>query len=166
MDVAKDEDMVDLIRFFDALDAAKACESLDAKEIPFIIEDFCKRKQGIDKFSEEPAIQLEIRVFPEDLERAKVCLREAMHLFPLPEITAGYESDSSDDDEVLSEAIICDEFSDAEAAKLALGDAGIWSSVRRAVDDEDGTVFYPVEVKGKDIERAVRVVDQWVESRN
>jgi hypothetical protein len=159
------DDMEELTTFTDAIDAGMACDCLDAAEIPFKIEDHSLRPEGYSNFRIGPLIRMTILVQKEVLERAKVCLREKMHLFPLAEIAEDYEGDSSDNDEVSSEAIICDQLSDAEAAKSALDDAGIWSAVRRLVDDEDGIVSYSVEVKGKDIERAVRVVDQRAESR-
>jgi len=65
---------------------------------------------------------------------------------------------------ILWTTIICDQSHDAEAAKSALSD--VWSTVHRIVHEEDGTVSSSVEVKGKDIERAVRVVDRWAETRN
>jgi hypothetical protein len=158
------EDTVELILFFDALEAAKAFECLKAAGVPFALEDYSERRQGLRDFQAMPAIQMEFRVRPEDLERAKVCLRDGMRLFPLPEVVEDSEQ-SFDDDEVLSEALVCDELSDSEEARTALTHAGIWSSVRRNVDDEDGCVSYCVEVKGKDIEKAVIVMNKWLESR-
>ena len=158
------EETVELIWFFDALEAGKAVGCLEAAAVPFVLEDHSERRQGVRDFREMPAIQMEFRVRPADLERAKVCLRNGMRLFPLPEVVEDSE-ESSDDEEVLSEALVCDELSDSEEARTALTHAGIWSSVRRSVDDEDGCVSYCVEVKGKDLEKAVIVMNKWLESR-
>src|SRR5580765_2945331 len=155
-------DMESLIWLTDAIEAGMACDFLDEAEIPFEIEDHSIRPE-YPSFRERAGIRMEIQVRKEDMERAKDCLREKMNLFPLPEIDGDLNDKSSDDEDVLSEAIICDELSDAEAAKGALDAAGIRGTVRRM--DEDGTVSYSVEVRGKDIERAVDIVNQWLLSK-
>lgn len=158
------EEMVELIWFFDALEAGRACECLEVAEIPFVIEDSSERQQGLHHPGEMPPIQMQIRVLPRDVERAQICLRAQMQLFPSPEVAEGSDELFSDE-EVFSEAIVCDESSDAEEASSALTRVGIWSRVQRSVDEEDGAVSYGVEVKGKNIEKAMLVINEWLESR-
>ena len=83
-----------------------------------------------------------------------------MHLFPEREV--GVVERGADGDEVLAQAAACEGPEDAEAVRIALTNAGIWSTVRKIVDDEDASyVTYSVEVNGKDIETAIGVVEQW-----
>ena len=157
------EDFVILNTFFDALDAGKACEHLEAEDIPFVLEDLSVRKQGVSRFEEGPAIQLDVFVQQEDLEQAKRCLRKAMHLFPEREV--GVVEHGGDGDEVRAQAAACETIEDAEAVRVALTNAGVWSAVHKIVDDEDESfVTYSVEVNGKDIEIAMGVVEQWGET--
>jgi hypothetical protein len=154
------DDLVVLNTFFDALDAAKACRHLEAEKIPFVLENLSVPQQGVNRFQEGPAIQLEVWVQQEDLERAKTCLRHAMHLFPEREVGAVEHGD--DGDEVLAQAAACEALEDAEAVRIALKSAGISSTVQKIVDDEDASyVTYSVEVNGKDIETAMGVVERW-----
>ncbi len=154
------DDLVILNTFFDALDAGKACQHLEAEKIPFVLEDLSVRRQGVSRFQEGPAIRLDVFVHQEDLERAKGCLRKAMHLFPEREV--GVVDHGGDGDEVLAQAAACEALEDAEAVRTALTTAGIWSTVQKIVDDEDASyVTYSVEVNGKDIETAIGVVERW-----
>jgi hypothetical protein len=154
------DDLVLLNTFFDALDAGKACQHLEAQKIPFALEDLSVPQQGVSRFQEGPPIRLDVWVQQEHLERAKACLRMAMHLFPEREV--GVVEHGGDGDEVLAQAAACEESEDAEAVRIALTSAGIWSTVRKIVDDEDASyVTYSVEVKGKDIETAIEVVERW-----
>ena len=164
-DVDSSEGLIVLNSFFDAFEAGQACQFLEEHEIPFVLKNFSVRLQGADRFREGPAIRMEVLISPEDLEQAKACLREKMGLFPEREIDERKEDNSTDDDEVLSQAIMCDALADAQSARDALSESGIRSIIRRMVDDEDGTVSYSVEVKDSEIERAIRVMDQWIGSR-
>jgi hypothetical protein len=159
------DELVVLHNFLDAYDAGRACQFLEERQIPFALKDFSVRLQGVNRFSEGPAIRLEVLVSSEDIERAKSCLREKMGLFPERETDERAESQSADEQEVLSQAIVSDGLEEAQSAKDALSEAGIRSTINRMVDDEDGSVSYSVEVRGIDIERAVSVMDQWVGSR-
>ena len=76
------DDLVVLNTFFDALDAAKACQHLEAEKIPFLLQNLSVPQQGVSRFQEGPAIRLDVWVQQEDLERAKTFLRRTMHLFP------------------------------------------------------------------------------------
>ena len=154
------DDLVVLNTFFDALDAAKACQHLEAEKIPFLLQNLSVPQQGVSRFQEGPAIRLDVRVQQEDLERAKTFLRRTIHLFP--EREQGVVERGSDGDEVLAQAAACEELEDAEAVRIALTNAGIWSAVRKIVDDEDASyVTYSVEVIGKDVETAMGVVERW-----
>jgi hypothetical protein len=154
------DDLVVLNTFFDAMDAGKACQHLEAEKIPFVLEDLSVPQQGVSRFQEGPAIRLVVWVQQEDLERAKTCLRKAMHLFPEREFVV--VEHGGDGDEVLAQAAACEELEDAEAVRIALTNAGIWSTVRKIVDDEDVSyITYSVEVNGKDIETALGVVERW-----
>jgi hypothetical protein len=165
MAVDSSSELVVLNSFFDAFDAGRACQFLEDGQIPFALKDFSVRLQGLNKFSEGPAIRVDVLVCSEDFEHAKSCLREKMGLFPEREIDEQAETQSTDGDEALSQAIVCDLQEDAQSAKEALSDAGIRSSINRMLDEEDGTVSYSVEVKGEDIERALIVMNRWVEQR-
>lgn len=154
------DNLVILITFFDALDAGKACQHLEAEEIPFVLEDLSVRQQGVSRFQEGPSVQLDVFVEKRDLERAKSCLRTTMRLFPEREV--GVVKHGGDGDEVFAQAAACEELEDAEAVRAALTNAGILSTVRKIVDDEDVSyVTYSVEVNGKDIETAIGVVERW-----
>jgi hypothetical protein len=154
------EDLVVLNTFFDALDARKACQHLEAEKIPFVLENLSVPQQGVSRFQEGPAIRLDLLVRQEDLERSQTCLRKEMHLFPEREV--GVVEHGGDGDEVLAQAAACEALEDAEAVRIALTNAGIWSTVRKIVDDGDASyVTYSVEVNGKDIETAMGVVERW-----
>ena len=159
------EDMVVLNAFFDAFEADRACQLLEESGIPFEVRDFSVRQHDADHFSEGPSVGLDVLVTAKDLDQAKACLREKMGLFPEREIDEHDGDYPVDGDGKPSQAIICDTPEDAQAAQEALSDAGIQSTINRAVDEEDGTVSYSVDVQGKDVERAVSVMDRWTESR-
>jgi Putative prokaryotic signal transducing protein len=157
------EDLAILNTFFDALDAGKACEHLEAEEIEFLLEDLSVRQQGVSRFQEGSPVRLDVFVHEEDLERARKCLRRTMSLFPEREV--GVVEHGGAGDEVLAQAAACEELKDAEAVRIALTNAGIWSIVQKIVDDEDASfVTYSVEVNGKDVETALRVVERWGET--
>lgn len=157
------EEWIDLNTFFDALEAGKACGYLEQAAIPFAVEDLGQRRQGVDRF-EGPAIWLDVRVRKEDFERAKECLRSSMHLFPLQE--EGLEEyQAIDDEDVFAEAAACEQQVDAEAVRDALLAENIWSKISVIADDADPTALtYAVEVHGRDVEKAVAVVDRWGET--
>jgi hypothetical protein len=158
------EDLVILIAFFDALDAGKACQHLEAEGIPFVLEDLGVRQQGVSRFQEGPAVQLNVFVGKQDLKRAKSCLQKTMRLFPGRE--PGVKDHGGDGDEVLAQAAACESLKDADAVCAVLKEAGIRNSVRKIVDDEDTSyVTYLVEVNGKDIETAIELVERWAETQ-
>jgi hypothetical protein len=157
------DDLVCLNAFFDALQTRRACEFLEEDGIGFEVRDRSMRVQGVGKFHEGPAILMEIFVNADDVQRAQSCLRRTMQLFPEREIIST-SNELCEEGEVLSEAFACDEQNDAVSASDALSEAGIWSTFRKETD-EDGECFYMVEVKGGDIERAIVVVNRWLDSR-
>jgi hypothetical protein len=160
----KDKELVWLHTFFDAINAGEACQYLETAGIPFTMENLSTRTQGIHKFSEPPPIVIELFVAPADLKRAQACLHETMHLFPNPEIDPRLAEQEPED--VLSSAILCETPADAENARAYLQrNCGIWSTITRMVDEDDpASISYSVEVKGKDIERAIAAMDRWCES--
>jgi len=148
--------------FFDALDAGRACEFLEAEEIEFTIEDYSVRQQGVHKFLESrPPILMEIYVDATDVKSARDCLRRTMHLFPEREIELAVES--MDEEQVLSEALVCDSSEDAVAVSGFLREAGVWSTVRQDVDGDNDKI-YIVEVKADKIEQAIESVNRWLSS--
>jgi hypothetical protein len=79
-----------------------------------------------------------------------------------PEREVGVREHGGDGDEVLAQAAACETLEDAEAVCTVLRNAGIRSSVRKSVDDEDASfVTYSVEVNGRDIETAIGLVERW-----
>jgi hypothetical protein len=154
------EDLELLHTFFDALDAGKACGHLETSAIPFSVENLSTPQQGVSRFQEDPPIQIELLVRREDLQRARECLRELMHLFPEREIGVvehrGYE------EEVIVQAAACGTVEDADAVQSVLAEAGLWSRQRKIVDDEDSTyVTHSVEVKAVDVEKSQVVLERW-----
>jgi hypothetical protein len=156
------DDSIVLHTFFDALDAATACRYLEAEEISFYINNLSVRNQGVSKFQEEPSIAIEILVLEKDLVLAKNCLKRSMHLFPDPEIHGSL--DSEEGEEVLAQALGCEREEDAEAARAVLISADLWSTITKILDDDENEVVYSVDVKGKDIERAIAIVESWARS--
>ena len=153
-------DLVCLNTFFDALDARRACEFLEEEGIPFTIKDCSVRRQGVNRFTEGPAILMEVDVAPKDQERAQECLRRRMHLFPEREVVPAAQPLDGEDD-VLSEAFVCDTLADADAVSQVIKDSGIWSDIRQDIDADNEPV-YVVGVNGQDIERAVDIVNRWL----
>jgi hypothetical protein len=158
MDVSAD--LVCLNTFFDALDARRACEFLEGDGIGFEVRNHSVRVQGVNRFHEGPGIVMEIFVNADDVQRAQSCLRRTMQLFPEPEIDLE-SSEAADDDDVLSEAFVCDTVADAQQAIEALHDAGIRGSFRKDLDSDDDQT-YIVEVKGRYIEKAIEVINRWL----
>lgn len=115
----------------------------------------------MSRFQEGPSVRLDLLVQKEDLLRARALLHVTMQLFPERE-TDDTEYKMEADDEVFVQAAVCDALADAESISAMLQTVGIWSRVHRAADDEgEGIVSYQVEVKGRDIERTMPVVEQW-----
>jgi hypothetical protein len=153
------KDMVVLNSFFDALDAGKACRHLEENEIPFVLENLSVRQQGVSRFQEGPAIRLDVLVHEQDLQQAKTCLRETMHLFP--EREADIEEYAVDENETVVQVAACEDLTDVAAVRAVLKDAAIWCTVRSIVDEEDATaIIYSVEVKWQDIEQAMFAMER------
>ena len=87
-----------------------------------------------------------------------------MHLFPDRETDPRLGEPEPED--VLSSAIVCETLAGAEDAKAYLQKtSGISGTITKLADEEDPTwVGYSVEVKGKDIERAIAAMNRWSES--
>jgi hypothetical protein len=68
------------------------------------------------------------------------------------------------EEQVLSEALVCDTPDDAETVSGFLREAGVWSTVRQNVDD-DNEKIYLVEVKADRIEQAIESVNRWLSSK-
>jgi len=160
-----EDGLVCLNTFFDAIHAGMACNFLRQDGIRFEVRDHSVREHGLGfGFNEGPRIVMEIFVKREDVELAQDCLRRTMQLFPEREVVPAANNGLRDGDEVVSEAFACDEQNDAASASEALSEAGIWSTFHKETD-EGGDHFYMVEVKGRDIERAIVVVNRWLDSR-
>ena len=154
------EDLEVLHTFFDALDAGKACGYLQASAIPFSIENLSRPQQGVNRFQEDPPIQIELLVRAEDLQRARECLRELMHLFPKGEM--GVVEHGGDGEDVFAQAAACETVEDADAVQSVLANAGLWSQQRQIFDDEDPTfVIFSVEVKAGDVEKSQVALERW-----
>ena len=157
------EDLVELCTFFDALHAGEACSHLEKAGIPFIVEDHSKPQQGVNRFQEGPAVWLAISIEKDDLQHSKNVLRTTMHLFPEREVSDEASEEASDED-TLAQAILCDAHGDAEEVSSTLRESGIWSEIRKVQDDDTQELIgYSVDVKGKDIERAIFAIDHWTE---
>jgi len=114
-------EMIMLNTFYDALSAGDACRHLEEASIPFIVEDMDTPTQGINRFSEEPPVRLDISVNKANLGRAQEQLRTTMHLFPEQEVDDPvWMSPEGDGDEVHTQVAACDTEDDANAVRDAL----------------------------------------------
>jgi len=159
------EGTVELHTFFDAIAAGSACGQLEEAEIPFTVKDWGVPSQGIHKFAEPPAIQLQILVKKDDLKRAQDLLRNTLQLFPEREVgDTSPLSMSEREDEVRTQVAACESMEDATALVDALKQANISSNIRKLNDEDDsGWISYSVEVEYEDIDRAFRAIERWAQ---
>jgi hypothetical protein len=144
-------------RFHDALEVGRACEFLEAAEVPFRVEDVAKPRNGMGMY-DSPPVAINLIVSKDDRERAMQVLREKMGLFPLQEVE---EADATVDDGTVSTLGDFARREEAEPVEHALDEAGIW---HRLVLNEEGSVetedAFRLEVKEVDLMRAGDVVEK------
>jgi hypothetical protein len=146
-----------LITFYDAIEAGKACDALDAAEIPLEVRDL-SRTDGRGSEWGGPPIALQLIVSEQDRDRAVQLLREKMRLFPLEDVP---EPDAPLDDGTVATVGQFAKRADAEDVAQVLNDAKVWNRItpnqEGAVQTEDA---FLVEVREVDLFRAGELVEQ------
>jgi hypothetical protein len=143
--------------FHDALEVGRACEFLEANEVPFRIEDVAKPRSGSGVY-DSPPVALNLIVGKADRERAMAILRQKMGLFPLQEVE---EADAAVDDGTVATLGDFGRREDADGVGRILDDARIW---HRITANPEGTVenedCYTLVVREIDLVRAGDVVEK------
>jgi len=152
---------VALMVFYDAIDAGRACEFLEEREIDFEMQDVSKPRSMLGVLEMSPPVSLRLVVRAADRERAMAILRETMGLFPLQEVEV---ADEAVDDGAVNTVGNFGRREDAEDVARVLEDAGIWHQI---VANPEGTVenedCYALEVREIDLVRAGEVVERGME---
>jgi hypothetical protein len=151
-----------LMIFYDAIEAGRACDFLEEREVDFEIRDVSRPQTGMHGYNSSP-VALELVVKRVDRERAMAVLRETMGLFPLQEVEAadgGADDGASIDDGSVATFGEFGEREEADEVARVLEDAGIWHRVvantEGSAKDED---LYRIEVREMDLMRAGDVVE-------
>jgi hypothetical protein len=143
--------------FHDAIEVGRACEFLEANEVPFRIEDVAKPRSGIGVY-DSPPVALNLIVGKADRERAMAILRQKMGLFPLQEVE---EADAAVDDGTVATLGDFGRREDADGVGRILDDARIW---HRITANPEGTVenedCYTLVVREIDLVKAGDVVEK------
>ena len=143
--------------FYDAFDAGRACDCLEAEGIAFDLRDRSAGAGGLGMLEGGPAVVLQLFVESADRERAMAVLRKKMGLFPLQEVEVADEAVDDGSVSVLGGFARRDE---AEEVARVLEEAGIW---HRVVANPEGTVeeesCYLLEVREVDMVEAGDVVE-------
>ena len=143
--------------FHDAIEVGRACEFLEANEVPFRIEDVAKPRSGSGVY-DSPPVALNLIVGKADRERAMAILRQKMGLFPLQEVE---EADAAVDDGTVATLGDFGRREDADGVGRILDDARIW---HRITANPEGTVenedCYTLVVREIDLVRAGDVVEK------
>jgi len=152
-DAPLDPSLVELITFQVPMDADTAMRLLDEHGVPAHME------HAVRQVNEDgPKVKmnwLSIFVERERKEDAMVVLRKGMGLFPVLAPEEMDDADDEGDEEMLSIVGDFELAADAEIAKRALTDAGIWFQA----DTEPGVEGTMIEVRYADFERAMEVVE-------
>jgi hypothetical protein len=154
MEVPADPSVIELITFNVPMDAETAMRLLDEHDVPAHME------HAVRQVNEDgPKVKMNwLSIFVERTrkEDAMAVLRKGMGLFPVlaPEEMDG-EDEEGDEEEILSIVGDFELAADAEIAKKALTDAGIWFQA----DMEPGVEGVMIEVRFSDFERAMEVVE-------
>jgi hypothetical protein len=143
--------------FYDAFDAGRACDCLEAEGIAFDLRDRSASAGGLGMLEGGPPVVLQLFVDGADRERAMAVLRRKMGLFPLQEVEV---ADEAVDDGSVSTLGGFGQREEAEEVARVLEDAGIW---HRIVANPEGTVeeesCYLLEVREVDMAEAGDVVE-------
>jgi hypothetical protein len=149
-----DPSLIELITFQIPTDAETAMRLLAEHDVPAHME------HAVRQINEDgPKVKMNwLSIFVERArkEDAMAVLRKGMGLFP---VLAPEEMDSDDqegDEEILSIVGDFELAADAEIAKKALTDAGIWFQA----EQDEGVVGTMIEVRYADFERAMEVVEE------
>ena len=147
--------------FYDAFDAGRACDCLEAEGIGFDLRDNSAGAGGLGMLEGGPPVVLQLFVDGADRERAMAVLRRKMGLFPLQEVEV---ADEAVDDGSVSTLGGFGQREEAEEVARVLEDAGIW---HRVVANPKGTVeeesCYLLEVREVDMAEAGDVVEAALE---
>jgi hypothetical protein len=150
-----DPALVELTTFAVPMDAEKAMRLLDEHDVPAHMEHAMRQVN-----EDGPKVKMNwISIFVERERKddAMRVLRDGMGLFPVMESNdLPADDDADDDDESLSILGNFELAVDAETAKKALTDAGIWFQAELE-DGVDGTM---IEVRHGDFERGLQVVEE------
>jgi hypothetical protein len=148
----------ELMTFYDALNAGRACDFLGENGIDFDLQDVSQPQSAMRSFDNLPPVMLKLIVQKRDRERAKVILREKMGLFPLREVEV---EDALVDDGTISELGYFARKEDAEEFGRILDDARTW---HRIVPNPEGSVedenLFALEVREIDLIRAGELVEK------
>ena len=148
---------VSLITFYDAIEAGKACDSLDAAEISLEVKDL-SQTDGRGSEWGGPPIALQLVVDERDRNRAMQLLREEMGLFPIENIA---EPDAPEDDGTVATVGQFAKRSDAEDVARVLTEAKIWNRIRANPDGSAATEdAFLVEVREIDLVGAGELVER------
>ena len=151
----EDPSLVELMTFQIAMDAETALQELDDRGIPVRMEP--AMRQMVEGGPRIKTNWLTIFVEKTRQSEAVQVLRERMGLFPL---LAPEELDAQDDpdgeEDVLTVVGDFEEAADAELARKALTDAGIWFQVEK----DDGADWTTIMARSEDLERALTAVEQ------
>jgi hypothetical protein len=146
--------LVELMTFQIASEAEQAMRLLDDAGIPVEVE------QAMRQFTRDgPKVKtnwLTVVVERSRQQESVELLHEKMGLFPVmkPE-----EMEEPDGDDALFPVGTFDVEADAEAARKALSDAGIWFRAEKDSDDEAGWEGTLIEVRLKDEQRALEAIE-------
>jgi hypothetical protein len=148
----------ELMTFYDALNAGRACEFLDAGEIEFDLQDVSQPQSAMRSFDNLPPVMLKLVVPKKARERAMAVLRETMGLFPLQEVEV---ADAPMDDGTISALGYFARREDAEEVGRILDEARMW---HRIVANPEGSVedenLFALEVREIDLMRAGELVEK------
>ena len=141
--------------FHDAFEMSKACESLEAAEVGFRVQDVSTPSDGVQGYA---PVALNLIVAKQDRERAMEVLRKEMGLFPLQEVA---EADAVVDDGTVAAVGYFGRREEAEEIARVLEAAQLWHRVSAnpegSADSEDAWLL---EVREVDLARAGDVVEK------
>jgi hypothetical protein len=147
-----------LMTCFDAIEAGRACEFLEEREIDFELRDVSRPQSGMRSFDSLPPVMLKLVVKKRDKQQAMEVLREKMGLFPLQEVEI---ADVPVDDGAVYSLGDFARREEAEEVARILDDAHIW---HRIAPNPDGTEkdenLFALEVREVDLMRAGDLVEK------
>jgi hypothetical protein len=153
-----DPSLVELTTFQIAMDAETALRALDDAGIPVRMEPAMRRME-----EGGPRVKTSwLTIFVERTRQneAVVVLRKRMGLFPVLAADEVEAHGGEDGEEALITVGNFDVAADVEMARRALREAGIWFHEAASQDDEEpGWEGIAIEVRMKDMEQALEVVE-------